>query len=687
LRTLRLYETGVGYFERSGSLGAADPTSLPLPAGHLDDALKTLVVLGADGKSTVHGIEFGSSVGRGMARALAGLPVDGDEPLGLQQILVGLKGAAVEVRTRAGGGGGGSTWVGRIIDVVESTDDGVVAHGRAATEAQGDTPKARERPSALTVLVLTDAGGIARVPGAQIESVRPLDPTYGRRLGSALDALSTRSAQTERRLRVLATGGPVTLGYVAETPVWRTTYRLVLDDRGATGLLQGWALLHNDTDEDWQGVRVQLASGRPDSFLFPLAAPRYAQRPLVTPPDSLATLPQLMNTTVDAIWGDNLADANGASGLGLGGTGEGGGGRGEGIGLGSIGSMGYGGRAGRGFDAAEVPASTPSTEGVEAGALFVYRLPEPVSLRAHGSALVPFAEQRIDARQMTWFDGPSAPARSAVRFVNATAQTLPAGTIALFADGGFAGESMLPRLKPGERRFLSYGLDLDVDLRVVDTRSVEELRRLVWNPASRALREEYSRTSDVVLAIENRGGQPRIVALASTYAVGTTITGPDQVQVDTATLRPVAIYAASARSRAERKLQAVEALARATPFAALTAARLAELSAAPTLAAADRAAATEGAARLREAEDDAKSLAKTNAGIAELEKDLERMRENIKAAAGERPAGGAPANPFVARVLAGEDRLAALRRRRETLEADAQGKNDAAQSALGRLVR
>ena len=51
LRTLRLYETGVGYFERSGTL-AGDRASLPVPAGHLDDALKTLVVLGPDGKST-----------------------------------------------------------------------------------------------------------------------------------------------------------------------------------------------------------------------------------------------------------------------------------------------------------------------------------------------------------------------------------------------------------------------------------------------------------------------------------------------------------------------------------------------------------------------------------------------------------------------------------------------------------
>src|SRR3954470_20219326 len=66
LRSVRLYETGVGYFERSGSVSGDEQASLPVPAGHLDDALKTLVVLGADGKRTLGGLEFRSSVSRAM---------------------------------------------------------------------------------------------------------------------------------------------------------------------------------------------------------------------------------------------------------------------------------------------------------------------------------------------------------------------------------------------------------------------------------------------------------------------------------------------------------------------------------------------------------------------------------------------------------------------------------------------
>ncbi len=92
LRSLRLYETGVGYFERSGTVDGKAVTSLPVPAGHLDDALKTLVVLrGGGGGGQVTGVAFASSVTRATARARAGLPADGDQPIAFKDLLVSMK--------------------------------------------------------------------------------------------------------------------------------------------------------------------------------------------------------------------------------------------------------------------------------------------------------------------------------------------------------------------------------------------------------------------------------------------------------------------------------------------------------------------------------------------------------------------------------------------------------------------
>jgi hypothetical protein len=682
LRTLRLYETGVGYFERSGDLRAA-ATSLPVPAGHLDDALKTLVVLNRGGKGTVHGIEFGSSISRGMARALAGLPVDGDEPLGWQQLLVGLKGARVETRARGGRG----TRNGRIVDVVAATEDGISSKEDSASETPRDASKASAEPKkTLTVVLLTDAGALVRIATTDLDSVRPLDPTWAARLGSSLDAVSTRGAQSERLLHVLAGGGggDVTLGYVAETPVWRTTYRVVMDGTRTAGILEGWALLHNDTDEDWRGVRVELANGRPDSFLFPLAAPRYARRALVTPDDQLATVPQLMGTTVDAIWGDQLGDSFGIGAVS--GVGEGGGGSGYGYGHGRLGgSATRSAEDGSPLLAVGNLASTAPATGVEAGALFVYSLAERVDLEAHHSALVPFAHERIDAVPIAWVESPGTPARVGVRLVNSTTRTLPAGTVAFFGEGGFAGESLLSRLKPGQRSFLTYGLDLDVELDRGETRASEAPKRLVWDKAARVLQEHYLRTSDSTFSIENRSAHTRSVVLTMPLDRNATLTGPDVVDFDLATSRPLAVFAVDPQRKVERKTHAVEGLMRRTDFAALTSTRLNEIASSVSLDAGDRAAAAEAATRLHEAEGNDATAAQVKGDIEEVEKDLDRLREHMKALAGDRAAGGAAGNPFAARVLVAEDRLASLRKKLDHVEADAKAKKEAAIAALVRL--
>jgi hypothetical protein len=692
LRTLRLYETGVGYFERSGSLDGSATTSLPIPAGHLDDALETLVVLNRGGQARVHGVEFGSSLPKGMARALAGLPIDGDAPLGIEELLHGLKGSGVEIRTAA------QTFSGRLVDVVHTQADGASVKPPAAPDGAVDGDKAKETketpaPPAMLV-VLTDDQEIVRVPMAQVEAVRPKDPSYATRLGSALDALSTRSAQSERMLHVLSGGGPVTLGYVAEAPVWRATYRLVFDSSGAgtSAVLEGWALLHNDTDETWKGVRVELANGRPDAFLFPLAAPRYARRALVTPQDPLATVPQLLGTTVDAIWGDQTGDSFGAGGLALSGVGDGGGGSGQGIGLGRIGTVGHGGGTGTlegSSSLLEVGnlAGVANATGVEAGALFVYSLKEPVDLRARGSALVPFSQERVYAEPIAWVDSPGTAARSAVHLVNSTPQTLPPGTLAFFGDGGFLGESALPRLKPGDVRFLTYGMDMDLELRMsTPARVVEESKHLVWDKHSKTLTEHFLRTTDFAYEIENRSGRARSIVFALPFARNSTVAGPDRMDFDVESGRPLAVFRVDARQKPVRAAHAVEGLTRSVSGDSLTSQWVTDAIAKTSLPEGERAVATEAGVHLKEREQLVAAADRAKAEIAEVEKDLERLREHMKALSGER-AGAAQPNPFAVRILAGEDRLTAARVKLAKLVADAKAQRESAELVLAKLAR
>jgi hypothetical protein len=677
LKKVRLYETGVAYFEREGALAGGAGARLPVPAGHLDDALKTLVVLSPDGTARVSGVEFSSSVSPTMARALAGLPEEGNDALGFRKLLESLKGAAVEVQTAR------AKLTGRVVEVVnaEQSELGDCVEVKKLG-ANGEQPSCvATRHAAL--LLLGKTGEIHRLKIAELASVKPTDPAVVARLASAVDALSHRGAQARRELRVLSGASKqVALGYIAETPIWRSTYRLVLADKDQ-GALQGWALLHNDTDEDWKQVKVELVNGRPDSFLFPLAAPRYARRDLVTPENELSTVPQLLDTTVDAMW-----SGDGAGGLGISGYGQGGGGRGQGIGLGSIGTVGHGAGVGMGGSGTASSsllsvgslAAMGQAEGVEAGALFQYALTSAVDLRAHGSALVPFANETVGARRIAWFSRAGETARSGVHLKNESTQTLPPGPLSIFADGGFAGETAIDRLKPKEARLLAYGMDLDVELTTTSNRHSDESKLLLFRRAQ--LIEHFVRKHKLDYELENRSGSGRVVYLTLGYVDNAKLSGADELGYDTASRKAFAVFRIPARAKQNRKLDAEEGLSRTTPFAKLSSASLKRFAAAPTLPSAQREIASQAATQLREAEQRRAALRRDIAEIAQLKLEIARMRENVRAVSGAK--SGAP---LVARLIAAEDRLKGMRRGIVKLRAEADQYARGAQSVLAKLEK
>lgn len=662
LTSLRVYETGVGFFSRAGVLDASSATTLPVPAGHLDDALKSLLVWGGDKERRVIGVEFRSSVSRGMGRALAGLPADASNAVDWRDLLVSLTGAAVELRA------GAEVLRGRVVDITGPKDQPAAEAHDGDDENGGGGSKKPEAPRAPApvLLFVTDHGELRRFPSSAITAIRPLDAAFGRRLDAALDALSTRAAQTEHAIRLLASAaGPVTLGYIAETPIFRTSWRLVMDDAGAKPVLQGWALLHNDTDEDWNKVKIELVNGQPDSFLYPMAAPRYARRELIHPEAELSTVPQLLSRTPDAIWGDHVEGEEIDERYGVGG----GGGLGSGYGRGA---GGLGGRRASSSDSESDLlqvgnlAAIAAAQGAESGALFTYSLAEPLDLRAHGSALVPILAHDVAAEPIVWIDRPGVQARSAVIFTNSTGQTLPSGPIAFFAGGRFAGEAPLDRMKPGERRFLQFGNDLDVELKAGPQKERSQVKQVRFRDGR--LEIHYLKTWDMTFEVENRAGAPRRLMLQlGGIGPNAQVTGADKVDFDVARAHPVIGFDVPAQKKPERKVNVVEGLMRATELDRLAGAELKRLAAEAALPEATRAQLAEAARRQAAIEERRAAVKKLEADQAVVDKDLERLRKHLEAL-GDEKSGSAAANPFVQRILAAEDRLESLRKQIETGE-------------------
>ncbi|MCX4240428.1 DUF4139 domain-containing protein [Paraliomyxa miuraensis] len=677
LAKLRLYETGVGYYERAGELGGPGGASLPVPSGHLDDALKSLVVLGEDG--TVRSVAFDSRQSPAVARARAGLPPETSAPIRVHDVLLGLRGHEVVVRHKA------KRIRGRVVDVIGVPDVTFLENGDNGTGTGEDVrPTTAEQAGATKnktfALLVTRTGRYRRVDVAGIDEVTPVDPDVRNRMQAALDATVALRSNARGLLDMEGEGKAVRVGYLAESPVWRASYRLVLDDAHENAALQGWALVHNDTEEDWDDIALELVNGRPDSFLFPLAAPRYERRDLVVPDRELSSVPQLLDTTPDAMWGDFL---DGEEGYGGGGSGYG---YGSGSGFGARGRRVPTARTTSGAvtgssDLVSVGnlAELATGAGRETKTVFVYGAAEPIDLAAGRSAMVPFVQSRVDSAAITWMlDFREAPARHAVRVNNSTSQTLPEGTLGVYGDGGFSGETVLPRLKPGERRFLEIGDDPDTEITRVERDVVDTPQRLVYR--GDRLQEHVLRRSTVTFDLINRSGQARHVHVEVPAGSNTKIEGTDRVDFDLDRGRPLAIFEVGpAAELKDRTVVIEEGIQTAVDFEGLTENRLERLAKAPSLTEDERGVMKTSLERLREQHVARAEVDRIKAEIAVIEADIERLRGHLTAMGGE---GTGEKNPVVERLLATEDQLQARRKELETATKALDGRIEATRESL-----
>jgi hypothetical protein len=435
LKKIVLYENGVGYFERKGNVVKGSAAVIPLDLGQLDDALKSLVIVSESG---VASIEYAPPVSVDAAGALAGL--NSDEPPNIESLLRALKGNEVEVTVAKQ-----ASLTGKIIDVSEESG-GVDKEGRSIIEH---------------TLLLFGPLGLSRINLETVVNVRPTSKSVSLAWNRAVESTSLKPTGDQLKVRANQAGGQITVGYTTEAPVWRTTYRLIV---GKKSRLQGFALVHNDSDENWNGVSVSLASGQPTSFIFPLAGPRYSRRELVNTEDGLENAPQLsMNET--------RIHLGGAPEMTYGGSGVGGS-VGYGTGIGTLGSGSGHGTAGSSSVISQIAESSDFAEGPtplepaavsEVGNLFLYSVKEPVTLDARRSALLPIIDEPTQSEEVTLLDA-AGTVTTGVRVLNSTHSTLEGGTFAVFKEGAYLGETQIDRIKPNEVRVLKHGADLDVEL-------------------------------------------------------------------------------------------------------------------------------------------------------------------------------------------------------------------------------
>jgi hypothetical protein len=378
------------------------------------------------------------------------------------------------------------------------------------------------------------------------------------------------------------------VGYVAKTPVWRPSYRVVIQDNGQA-LLQTWGVVQNLSGEDWENVELSLVAGAPMAFESTLGEPVIPQRPVVTDqgevilqvPEGATSLaeeaaapppaPMMPAGAPAAEMELDDRDESAASGSGAGVR----------LSRQSMAKKPKAANAGPGdygysYDkAASAPAPSLGLDSLGKdlrrvsalanvavqGSNTVYALPNKVTVPNSSATMVLLVNQNVPGESLFLFspdpgvpDSASHPFRVA-RFANTTSGLLEKGPIAVFGKGSFLGEGVLEPLPPQAKATVPFALDRGLAVQS-EQRSDQRGARLYRIEAGHLYVERDS-IQETTYTIKNGSGEAARVLLKHPRSAETTLEAPPPGTEDNIG-SGFALIPAAAAARGQGKLTVIE---------------------------------------------------------------------------------------------------------------------------------
>jgi hypothetical protein len=527
VKVVVLFSSGVGYFEHAGAVTGNASSELRFKTQQINDILKSLVLQDMGG-GRVTTVVYPSQ--DPIEKTLRSFQVDITGDPSLAELLSQLRGAKVQLTL-------GGEQVGGTILGLEKKPKSV-----GGKDESGE-PKAIE----TWWINLISGGTIRSIELADARKIDLEDPQLQEELSQALTALAQARDQDKKPVTIQFSGQgerQVRIGYVVETPIWKTSYRLVLPGQGAAGekkegqpeqaaadkpKLVGWAIVENQTDNDWNNVQLSLVSGRPISFIQNLYSPLYVPRPVVQPELYASLRPQTYDAGMEGVERLAEAEANAPAEPA------------------DAAKRQRGARAGLEAATARPPAAPAPTGGAamqqmaqqmdyrradnfaasvasvasasKVGELFQYTVGN-VNLPRQRSAMIPIVTDDIEVEKLSIYNQ-SVLARhplNGARVKNTTGKHLLQGPITVLEGSGYAGDARIDNVPPGQERLISYGIDLQM---LVDAKNHKSeaavvagkiVKGVLWvtrkNVASQEYHAENKSEKDKTLVIEHplRGG-------------------------------------------------------------------------------------------------------------------------------------------------------------------------------------
>lgn len=510
IKRVILYSNGVAYIERRGIVTGNAEINLSFKQSQVDDVLKSMVVLDL-GQGRIGAVSYNSSAppSAKMAEIPFSVNAESGAATGIAGVLAQLQGAKVAVSGAKG-----------------------IASGSILTVEKRQTVfETNKPPVTKTFLVIaSETGEISSFDLDEVRSVKLLEE--GTR--KDVNEFATASASTRRRdaktITVTSSGSgarEMLVSYTIAAPIWKTTYRVVLDQEGKP-FFQGWAIVDNVSDEDWKDVKLSLISGLPISFIQPIQQPFYRYRPVVPIPNDLKLSPQVYDEQGFVIDGKSASEVTSQQVKDLPLNGR----RVQNYAQMTPGvSAQYAtsntfiadGQETSNFRSAngEVSVSSALTSGAsgvqtaasgeELGDLFEYKIDQPMTVLRDRSALIPIVQTKMDGERAAIYNEATRRDRpmGGMLLKNLTPLTFEGGSLTVIDRDAYAGEALMERLKPKEQRLISFALDLGTSVRVRNNADREPAKLV--KVVNGVLEVHFFQTNEKIYQIENQTDKPKVL--------------------------------------------------------------------------------------------------------------------------------------------------------------------------------
>lgn len=251
IESITLSSAGMAEIERQIPISDAGTAQLRVPLTQVDDILKTLMAV--DGKNRIESLTLSGLAP--LKESFDSLPFSAQDLRSPATLAHALRGQQVSASSQ------GRLVRGAVLGV----------HATAATN---------EHAAQAILSVLTEQGQIQTLELGPDTSLEVLDKTVQQQLQQAADVLAGQSNQQSRDIQLVLNKTDTKtarLSYLIPAPVWKSTYRLMMQDGKAR--LQAWAIFENTSGEDWKEVKVTLSSGSPVMLRQRLLERYWSERP------------------------------------------------------------------------------------------------------------------------------------------------------------------------------------------------------------------------------------------------------------------------------------------------------------------------------------------------------------------------------------------------------------------------